>query len=214
MNTPLITMEPEEAERRMKAYSARIGKTKGKALSVDVRAEYESIRLGYKALAKGTPLLDLDDAIAHGGFDAKGRPRLAIGPAHRKVIEFAWDQGQARFRPTTWNSWRTLEKEQRFASVRPPKSSARERRPNGHVIRWEGYARVPVVPADVRPKFGCEKDWFILWEVEKWADERRHVEPDRDPYLLKHLGGSLYAVIAEWDLTDLERSVMKRTTPA
>jgi hypothetical protein len=32
--------------------------------------------------------------------------------------------------------------------------------------------------------------------------------PDRDPYLLRHVGGALYAVLAAWDLTDLERAIM------
>ena len=46
-------------------------------------------------------------------------------------------------------------------------------------------------------------DWHILWEVEKWANQQHNVTPDIDPYLLKHVTGSLYAVIAEWDLTNL-----------
>lgn len=29
-----------------------------------------------------------------------------------------------------------------------------------------------------------------------------------DPALLKHIGGDLYAVLATWDLTELERSVL------
>lgn len=29
-----------------------------------------------------------------------------------------------------------------------------------------------------------------------------------DPALLKHIGGDLYAVVATWDLTDLERAVL------
>ena len=73
--------------------------------------------------------------------------------------------------------------------------------------RSRGYAMVPMVPADVRPETGQLKDWFVLWEVEQWHDNR-HTEPPRDPFLLKHIGGTLYAILAEWDLTEVERSIM------
>lgn len=219
MNTPLITMEPEEAERRMKAYSSRIGKTKGKALSAEVRADYESICAGYRALARGTPLVDVDEAIATGTFDEKGRPRLALAPAHRKIVGLRWlDESRCQFSPEETRreriTSRSMERETRTVNVPRPRSAWKSNNVHGWSHYHMGYARVPLVPADVRPKFGDERDWFVLWEVEKWADEKRQLEPDRDPYLLKHLGGSLYAVIAEWDLTDLERSVMKRSNLA
>lgn len=73
----------------------------------------------------------------------------------------------------------------------------------------EGYALIPMVPLDVRPATGRLADMFVLWEVEQWADRRIGAKPDIDPYLLKHVGGSLYAVLAEWDLTPLERAIMK-----
>src|SRR5262249_35431596 len=73
----------------------------------------------------------------------------------------------------------------------------------------EGYALVPMVPLDVRPKVGVLEGWHILWEVERWADDEIRVQPDIDPYLLKHVTGSFYAVIAEWNLTRLQRSIMR-----
>lgn len=42
----------------------------------------------------------------------------------------------------------------------------------------------------------------ILWEAEWQA------VPPKDPALLRHLGGDLYAVVAVWDLTELERAVL------
>lgn len=32
--------------------------------------------------------------------------------------------------------------------------------------------------------------------------------PPVDPFLLKHLGGTLYVVLAQWDLTPLEQAVL------
>jgi hypothetical protein len=69
-----------------------------------------------------------------------------------------------------------------------------------------------MVPADVRASVtGTLAEYFIPWEVEQWANRRISSRPDRDPYLRKHIGGDLYAVVAEWDLTELERMVMACT---
>lgn len=67
----------------------------------------------------------------------------------------------------------------------------------------------PLVPADVRPATGQLRDWHVLWEVEAWHDSPQTMTPPRDPYLLRYIGGSLWAVLAEWDLTELERAVMR-----
>lgn len=71
-----------------------------------------------------------------------------------------------------------------------------------------GYALVPIVPPTVRKGHADLSRYFTLWEVEQWADQRIRAAADRDPYLLQRLGGDLYAVVGEWDLTELERAVM------
>lgn len=209
MNTPLIYMNEEVAKEKVRAYRSRLGQMKGKAVSAEVQKEYEAILAGYRALAKGTPLLDLDEVMATCGFDDKGRPKLAICRANRECVKFEWRDGShCRFTPADPRmTWSRQEADRREVLLsRPGKATYRT---EYGLNSYYGYARVPLIPADVRPPHGTEKDWFVLWEVEKWADERREIMVDRDPYLLKHLGGSLYAVIAEWDLTELERAVMK-----
>jgi hypothetical protein len=62
-------------------------------------------------------------------------------------------------------------------------------------------AVVPIVPPQYRPKFKLS-NYHILWE----ADWKR---VPVDPILLKHLGGSLYAVLASWDLTEIEQAVLR-----
>ena len=74
-----------------------------------------------------------------------------------------------------------------------------------------GYAIMPLVPpAGLRLAGGFSglHEHFTLFEVEAWADSPIRAQPDRDPYLLRHVAGDLYAVIYEWDLSDLERAVM------
>jgi hypothetical protein len=43
-----------------------------------------------------------------------------------------------------------------------------------------------------------------LWEVNQWSPAR----PPDDPVLLSPLGGDLYAVLAHWDLTEIEKMVL------
>lgn len=65
-------------------------------------------------------------------------------------------------------------------------------------------AMVPHVPPGLRPRHSLD-GYATLFEVEEWA---KSPAPPRDPALLKHIGGDLYAVLATWDLTELERSVL------
>jgi hypothetical protein len=43
----------------------------------------------------------------------------------------------------------------------------------------------------------------VLWEVERWE-----LVPPTDPALIRHIRGDLWAVLATWDLTEIERHVL------
>lgn len=65
-----------------------------------------------------------------------------------------------------------------------------------------GYrALVPLIPPNLRPARALVR-YVILFEAE-WEPV-----PPTDPLLLRHLHGDLYAVLAAWDLTPLERAVL------
>ena len=59
----------------------------------------------------------------------------------------------------------------------------------------------PLVPRPIRPS-GRVGAYHVLWDA-NW-----HLVPPEDPALLQHVGGDLYAVVAVWDLTGLERAVL------
>lgn len=207
MDVELIKMPKEEAHKKIEAYKKRLGKSKGAKVASEVNKEYQAAIKGYQALAEGTALLDLDEVFQNCPVDENGRPKLAIHRADRKQVRFTWDGGSTRAFFTDTGGSR-----QRSVVVDMGREHGKRRAWNDGTTSHaylNGYSIVPMVPADVRPKFGQLKDMFILWEVEKWADDQIRATPDRDPYLLKHIHGSLYAVLAEWDLTDLERSIMK-----
>ena len=78
-----------------------------------------------------------------------------------------------------------------------------ERYWEGQWREWalEASAIVPIVPAGLHPGPALS-NYHILWDA-VWTPE-----PPRDPLLLKHLAGSLYAIVAHWDLSPLERAVL------
>lgn len=207
MEVATVQMSQEEARKKLQACRSQLHKR--------ADDEYKALEKGYAALAVGTPLIDVEIALRDCPVDEIGRPRLAIARADRKQVRVDWpikSQWCSFHAATDYRfdeRWPTLTvsynlgREHGHKAIRPYLSDGKA---------WptdiEGYALVPMVPPDHRPN-GALRRYHILWEVEKWSEMRHRTEPDRDPYLLELLGGSLYRVVAEWDLTDLERAVMR-----
>lgn len=200
MNIETITMPRAEATRKLEAYR--------RALARKANAEYEAAALGYEALAKGTPLLSLASAIARGGWDEKGRPRLAVARADQRRAFGKTNGEQLLFwsapKASRWNSpdvrSTTLMRSFLLASM-PARPATSDR-------WWSGQAIVPLIPPDVLPRVNADLSArYVLWEAD-WH------EAPRDPMLLLPIGGDLYAVEAVWDLTELERAVIGRTRRA
>lgn len=191
MNVQTITMDPEVAKSKLEAYRSR--------RHADADELYRRCEEAFATLAEGTPILDVQQVFEQCPVDEEGRPRLAIARADRKEIEFRGYRSTFCF-DSRADRYSFLHRDNtslymsfngsRFADAK------------------DGYALLPMVPADVRPQKGQLRDWFILWEVDQWYS-RPTIEPPRDPYLLQHLGGTLYAILAEWELTDLEMAIMR-----
>lgn len=78
-------------------------------------------------------------------------------------------------------------------------------------VRAAWTAMVPLVPPEHRPPRGLGST-IVLWEVENWAWYEAP-RPPGDPALLRHLAGDLYAVLAVWQLTELEQLVLSGRRP-
>jgi hypothetical protein len=153
--------------------------------------EDEQIMRGYRALSQGKQLIHLRDTIKAGGLGNDGRPRLAVMRADQKWCFFrrSWDGGFSF--TNDGDAWRSRHQTRmRFDSTvleidKPA----------------EAQALVPLIPPGLRPNIALS-NFHTLWEAE-WKRV-----PPRDPALLRHLGGDLFAVVAVWDLTELERAVL------
>jgi hypothetical protein len=215
MDVTTIQMEPAEAAAKLAAY--RAGLTKRHSDVVD--AEWAAMERAFAELAKGTPLIDPVQAIREAGWRDEGRPRLAMSRADQRFCEWqvlrdsrwydpALHQLRGNYAPMTWlfaglakrrlsfRQGANLRIEVAQVDIEPPAEPKR------------GVAMVPMVPPDViTDGRGCDlSKHFVLWEVESWD-----AAPPVDPMLLKPIGGDLYAVVAQWDLTDLERAILRGT---
>jgi hypothetical protein len=193
VNLSTIEVPQAEAIRLFRDYRAAV---RGRHSEEDAQ-----LMRGFRELAAGRRLIDLPRVLREGGTVAHGRgvmPALAVCRAEASVCtgRLGWDGG----------AWFAGHAE----SVDGPRirsgvtadyvvlSPGTFERP-GEATTAE--AVVPIVPPALRPARGLA-GYHVLWEAE-W----RRVAP-RDPALLKHIGGDLWAVLAVWDLTELERTVL------
>jgi hypothetical protein len=184
-------ISPDEAKAQLEHYEDQ--------LKAERTAEDDAIRAGYRAAARGLPVINLPAAVHAGGYFDNGLPRIAIA---RATATECWVRassatgGRLVFSTTDWDRGRAQVGRHRVEVTVTGPGTLRQRAWNGHTI-------VPTIPPQFRPRRTRLHLFHILWEVEKWTPV-----PPRDPALLRHLRGDLWTVHAVWDLTDLERAVL------
>jgi hypothetical protein len=189
MNTATLQMstwDAKEAYRRFKRDLAHR----------EMTDEDHVILMGYRALARGHGVIDVAQEIGRAGLDTRNRPKLAIARADWKLC---WCYVNPREARAEFKKERSV-----YPRARKQKITIR--------AKWTYYepgqplslrAVVPYIPPSIRPSGHLDK-YHILWEAE-WE------QMPIDPLLLRHLSGTVYAVLAGWNLTPLERMVMAGT---
>lgn len=202
MEVVTIEQAQEEAKTEWKAYCKAIRENVPN--DAEYMRYYKSIKNALYYLSQGKQIIDINASMKAAGVNDKGWPKLAICKASMIKVFFEWE-------------WRTGG---RFFERYRPVGDHWDRERNQFKLPFSAWGLkgnprnessssvstvVPKVPARFMPKNGLEK-YHILWEVEEWTPE-----PPKDPMLLKQIRGSknLYAVLAVWDLTKLERAVLR-----
>ncbi len=210
MNVPTLEVDQPFAAERYAEYLRATNRT----------TEDEQCKRIYRAIARGNRVVNLCEAMRLGGTDHLYRPRLAIARASNleQSVGFEWWQG----RPVFGNPW-TARSVGIVAGIEEGVFHSRVVLPgvtfpcngddgllgqtaNGTNI-WSINASVPIIPPALRPK--QPQAYHILWEVDEWTAGRTVPEHSLDPLLLKHLGSWFFVIVAEWDLTDVERQVYR-----
>lgn len=186
---PLIKEHACVAREKLKEYRALMKEQRTKADLTTIAT--------LRALARGQNLIELGAAMTAGGVHGNGLPRMAIANAAWSRVCFQFGHGR-----TGWAG-----KFQQEANVSPHHTGRYISVPSqclgyAHDRKPRGDALVPTVPPPHRPPDSLY-NYAILWEAE-WDVS----EAPGDPFLLEHVADTFYAVLAQWDLTPLEQSVL------
>lgn len=196
MELATFVISPDEAAEKLAEYEAQ--------LASERTVEDRAIAAGYRAARRGLPVISLPRTIAAGGFFDDGLPKIAVINADATECFARWDGGWRTNGDLIFadrNDWHVNRGALVGAhSVRV--SVPGDDRPDSRG-RARGSTIVPIIPPAHRPRKNRLRHRHILWEVEAWEPV-----PPADPALLQHIRGELWAVLATWDLTDLERYVL------
>lgn len=161
----------------------------------------------YYHLKSGKKVLDIFVIFKKFGLNNEGDPKLAICKADALICRATKEiDGSIRFKDDD-RSWSY----QRDDVVMPKGTynfkTKKNQYPSGFVsetvLRRDIKAPVPIVPADKMPDSKLE-NFYILWDVDKWE-----LAPPKDPILLRKLTKNLFLIEAKWNLTKLERAVIR-----
>lgn len=200
----VVTLNKDDALEKFNEYKS--------ALRVSRSQHDRMMKAVYGALSEGLGVINPKAAIVKAGIGVEGYPKLAICRADYSTV----------FYRRTWSD------EAAFSAfsgkyLSGPHKGAQAARLQFHfpadifprlATPVPGYrelvkATVPIVPPAHRLADFDLPQYCILWEVEKWEALPRPQRAPGDPMLLKPLAQTgLYAVMAHWDLTEIEKMVL------
>lgn len=172
--------------------------------------QYEEIKKVYHALSKGHKVIDVFDAFKRTGVNKEGEPKLAMCRADYKTVNFekrrfgsgvfygldSWIKEAVPLPSGTFPNWET------DTRIDP---ETKQTVSTNWIHREKIKTGVPIIPAEFLPESKLE-NYYILWEVKDWVET---IPPKGDPYLLKRISSNLFSVLAEWDVTEIERAVLR-----
>jgi len=203
MQVEKIKMPKEQAKEEWKRYNDLI-KTRHEKYLKDMKdCMYQ--------LKQGRDLIDIYKVMESAGLNKKHEPRLAITRADWKQVFFRKKDSGRGFFSGTDTSWHTksdghvdLQPEIFMHWPRKLNSDGKPIQDSWGIANELIKTKVPVVPAQLMPE-GDLKNYYILWEVKEWET----VPEKDDPILLKRITENLFVILAAWDVTDLEQSIIR-----
>lgn len=186
MQVEEIVLPLEEAQKKYKEYLEAEKKHKKKYLT--------EMKKAYRQLAKGKGILDLYESLKKAGLNEKEQPKLAIVRADSPRVRFEcsnWRDEVTYYRSEN-GSWKS--------DIKIPRNVLSKSTTTQYI-----QTPAPIIPANILNTIKDKlSNYHILWEVEIWEPV-----PSRDPILLKRITPNLFIIHATWDLTPLERAVIR-----
>lgn len=192
MELDTISMPREAAREQFLAYKRALDRRGGGTEQDRITME------GYRQIAAGHVLLEINHVMQAAGQDAWSRPMLAIARADAKRVFFDYEWvGRSRC-PTFTMEWSHRKRINTKVVLRRRLFGLSQLDEASYRVET---ALVPTIPPALRPRKTELPHHFILWEADWEA-------VPVDPILLRPVAGTLYAVVAQWDLTPLEQAVL------
>jgi len=209
MEVEELALPQKQAEEEFKALRQALrqhAQLRKEEIRRDLMAVYGHLKYGKK-------IIDIYESFRKAGLNKEGDPKLAICRADAKQCHcLKIEDGSAIFsmeRPDRWQR----EPRKTHGDVKLPAGTFQWQpedltRPisSYNIKRQTIQCLVPIIPAKilVNQVKVLLKNYHILWEVEEWKPT-----PPKDPILLKRLTNNLFGVLATWELTPLERAVIR-----
>jgi len=149
----------------------------------------------YQLLAQGRVIIKAIESVAAAGLNAEGLPKLALCRADADICSLSMYGGGGGCRFTARGARNTWQSGKEFTF---PDGTF----PSNQSYRW-ATSLVPTIPLPLRPARALAS-YHLLWEAD-WKQQ-----PSADPFLLRRIGSKadLWLVVAMWDLTEVERTVL------
>lgn len=175
---------------------------------------YKDMQKVYGHLQHGKKIIDIFEAFRKVGLNEDSDPKLAIVRADAAICYLhKRENGSAKFSMNEFDRyWRetkssgdTILPPQTFTWPRIPNPTSYDPERTG-IKNSRAKTIVPIIPPHilVTEVKALMPNYHILWEVEKWQPI-----PPKDPILLKKLTPNLFGVLATWNLTELERAIIR-----
>lgn len=184
----------------------------GQIAKSSVEKEDETLMESYRAMAQGQRIVNVASVLHAAGLNKEKLPNLALAGADWEHCHLHWGyRDRFEFSREKWGAgargYGTGMKYLHGATGFPLHTFGatlqnQEWRKGQNLPTLPARALVPSIPVHLRPA-GDLSSYHILFEAE-WT-----ATPPVDPILLKHVHGYMYVVLAQWNLTDIERSVLE-----
>lgn len=157
-------------------------------------------------------IIEVHESFRKAGLNKDGDPRLAICRADAEQCYcLKLERGGAIFSVTQLNRWSKPRKTELDVVLPEATFQWQPADPTKTFSQWnikheQTKTLVPIIPAKilVSEVKVLLRNFHILWEVEEWKPV-----PPKDPILLKQLTPNLFGVLATWNLTPLERAIIR-----
>lgn len=208
MEVEQISVPQEEAKEQLAALKTLFKQN----ASIKKNEIYRDLKKAYGHMTHGGKIIDIFQAFKSTGVDEEGDPKIAICRADAKKCYLSkQERGAAIFSHDRPNRWGRTVARKTYKEVFVPEGTfewiyTQNRTWRGNIKNNEISTIVPIIPPHIlidTVKYNL-KNYHILWEVEDWK-----VEPPVDPILLKMITPNLFAVLATWNLSKLERAIIK-----